>query len=638
QVRSSPLYTPALLLIFLGAFTKSAQFPFHFWLPGAMSAPTPASAYLHSATMVKAGIYLLARLHPALSETLLWSGTLTAVGAFTFLFASFVAIRQVDIKALLAYSTVAMLGTLTMLLGLGGHYAQEAVVTNILSHALYKSPLFMIAGIIDHETGTRDMRLLGGLRKRLPRTMVLCAIALISMAGIPPLLGFVAKEWVLKGALESPLDQSLRYLVLAVVVASAALTIVSAWRMFKQVFLGAASEEVAAKHPHEPALGMLLAPAVPALLTVLLPLGLLPTVSALLSPAAASVAGEALTFDLYLWEGLSVALGLSVLAIGGGVALASIEQRVAGLRTPWPERWRGATIFDGIIDGTLALATSLTRLIQGGRLRRYIANTFLALLLIVGLPFVLYGLNDPRNPLVVPFDAELQLYEIIAASLVPIGVFATVTARSRLGAIIAVSVVGAMIALFFALFSAPDLALTQLLIEVLSTVFLVLVFSVLPSRFETLSARWVRTRDAMIAIVVGLLMGTIALVSASSGMFAPLAPYFLANSLPAAQGANVVNVILVDFRGFDTLGEVTVLFIAAVGIYSLLRMRNTPPKVRSKAPMIAQHHVATPPQKPDLIEEREAVRDVGLDHFAYCGAVATAVAAVALAVYADPRP
>jgi multicomponent Na+:H+ antiporter subunit A len=609
QVRNNALYIPATLLIFLGAFTKSAQFPFHFWLPGAMSAPTPASAFLHSATMVKAGIYLLARLHPALGETLLWTATLTIVGGFTFLFASFVAIRQVDIKALLAYSTVAMLGTLTMLLGLGGHYAQEAVVTNILAHALYKSPLFLIAGIIDHETGTRDLRLLGGMRKYLPRTMVICAIALLSMAGIPPLLNFVAKEWLLEGALESPLDPNLRYLVLAVIVASAALTLVAAWRLFKNVFLGSASDEVTTKQPHEPALAMLLCPAVPALLSLLLPLGFLPAVSMLLSPAAAAVAGASLTFELYLWKGFNSAFALSVLAISSGVALALIEGRIANFRSPWPERWRGALFFDSIIDGMLALATRTTRLIQGGRLRRYIANTFLALLVLVGLPFVLYGLNDPRNPLLFPFDSELQLYEILAASLVAIGVVATVTARSRLGAIIAVSLVGAMVSLFFALFSAPDLALTQLLIEVLSTVFLVLVFSVLPARFGTLSSRWVRSRDAIIAIVVGLLMGTIALVSASSQMFPPLAPYFLANSLPAAQGANVVNVILVDFRGFDTLGEITVLFIAAVGIYGLLRMRK--PRTRANGRTVAPGHRETPASlKPNLIAEEEIVRDV----------------------------
>ncbi len=572
QIKQSALYTPALVLVFLGAFTKSAQFPFHFWLPGAMQAPTPASAFLHSATMVKAGIYLLARLAPGLGGTLLWNGTLVAVGGFTFVFGALVALRQYDLKALLAYTTLSQLGGLVLLIGLGGKYGAEALVVTILAHALYKSALFMLAGIIDHEVGTRDLNRLGGLRSLMPRTMVVAALALLSQMGIPILLGFVAKEWMLKAALESSLPAPWPMLGLAAILVAAVGYIIAAWRLFKHTFLGQASPDVLKHHVVDPPMAMLASPAIPAALSFILPLGLLPFVSTLLSPAAAAVYGKPFTFELYLYKEVNLALLLSLGAIATGVLLATQERRLAASKIiPGVS---GALIFDRLIEGMLALATGLTRRIQSGRLSAYVLYNTLALMFFVGVPFVLFGLDQLR----LPFDPDLKLYEVVATLLIPVGVLATILARSRVGAIIGVSVVGAMVSLFFILFSAPDLALTQLLIEVLSTIFMLLVFAVLPARFDRISSKLVRLRDGVIAIGFGALMAGLVLATANSDRFPPLRDWFLANSLEGGKGANVVNVILVDFRGFDTLGEITVLFIALLGILSLLRFRSERPQ------------------------------------------------------------
>jgi multicomponent Na+:H+ antiporter subunit A len=568
ELRASTLYAPGLILVFLGCFTKSAQFPFHFWLPNAMQAPTPASAYLHSATMVKAGIYLCARLYPALGETALWTYTLTAVGATTFLFGSVVALRKYDMKAVLAYSTVSWLGALTMLAGVGGHYAQKAIVVGIFAHALYKGALFLVAGIVDHEAGTRDLRKLGGLHKDMPVVTALAVLAALSMAGVPILFGFIAKEVLLKAVIESHLPDVARYAVLTLIVISAALGIAYSWRLIRSVFFGERRVDPQ-RHVHEAPFGMLLGPAVPASLSLLLCLGFLPMVSELLAPAAAAVAGEKVKVELALWEGINTALILSASAILLGLVLTRFERRLETTPSVLPGWLNADKIYDAAVSGMLNGAAAFTRVVQNGKMRSYITNSLLVLLAMVGMPFLLFGLNG----LALPSFAGVRFYEVFAALLIPIGVFGAIRARSRLGAIISVGIVGAMVSLFFVLFSAPDLALTQLLVEVLSTVFLLLVFAVLPARFTYHSTRLSRVRDGIIASFVGLLMGGLAFVAATSTQFESIAPYFMAESLHKGKGANVVNVILVDFRGFDTMGEISVLFIAVVGIYGMLRLR-----------------------------------------------------------------
>ncbi|WP_322495178.1 hydrogen gas-evolving membrane-bound hydrogenase subunit E [Chloroflexus sp.] len=567
-LRAHALYPAAVILILLGCFTKSAQIPFHFWLPGAMQAPTPASAFLHSATMVKAGVYLMARLSPALGGTALWDVTLAVVGGATMTFAAIVAMRQFDLKAMLAYTTISMLGALTMQIGLGGKYGAEGVATNILAHALYKSALFMLAGVIDHECGTRDLRRLGGLRAYMPQTMVITALALLSFGGIPVMFGFVAKELMLEAALETDLGATLSVLAVAAIAVTAAASLVTGWRLFSNIFLGQRSMAAMQQHITDPAPGMLIGPGVPAALSLIIPLALLGPISGLIAQASAAIYGKPIAVKLALWHGVNPALLVSLGAIAVGFGLARFGEQLANIRG-WPAWSRGDMIFDRLIERTLAGATALTRAIQEGRLRRYILLTALAMLVFVGVPFASFGLGAIRFDL----DPQLQFYEVLAVALIPVGVLATILARTRLGAIIAAGMVGAMVSLLFVLFSAPDLALTQLLIEVLSTVFLLLVFSVLPVRFESFSAAWVRRRDAIVATAMGLLITGLVLATATNDAFAPLAPFFLENSLEKGKGANVVNVILVDFRGFDTMGEITVLFIALLGIYGLLRLR-----------------------------------------------------------------
>jgi multicomponent Na+:H+ antiporter subunit A len=604
-VKASPLYAPALLLIFLGCFTKSAQFPFHFWLPNAMQAPTPASAFLHSATMVKAGVFLLARLHPGLSGTPLWAYTLTAVGMVTMLVGSVVAMRKDDIKGLLAYSTVALLGTMVMLTGVGGPDAPAALAALILAHALYKGSLFMIAGAVDHEAGTRKLSELGGLRKEMPRTFALAALAALSMAGIPPLFGFVAKEEVLYAVTHSALPAWLGWTVVAATVVMAIYGVLYAWRFVRGVFLGAHGAGIR-HHVHDAPLGMLVGPGVLTLLSLALPLGLLPAAETLLLPAVTAIAGPAAGAEISLHlipTYVSLPLILSAVAIGTGIVLTRFEGRIVAAPSPLPRWLNGDTIYDAAIAGLLSGTTAFTRVVQGGKLRVYIAWSIGTLVAVVLPPLALYGLRGAAPP---TWD-DVTPYGLVAALLIPVGVLATINARSRLGAIIAVGIVGAMVAFQFVIYSAPDLALTQLLIEVLSTVFLVLVFAVLPSRFATLSRPAARFRDAIIAMVAGTMMAGVTYVAATSTQLPSISSAFRAEAYLEGNGANVVNVILVDFRGFDTMGEITVLFIALIGIYAMLRLRPSAEPAPIELPDGAQAGAAKrsppPPPKPPVPED-----------------------------------
>ncbi|NJN18479.1 MAG: DUF4040 domain-containing protein [Oscillochloris sp.] len=569
QLRASPLYGPALMLILLGCFTKSAQFPFHFWLPNAMQAPTPASAYLHSATMVKAGIFLLARLHPALSGTPLWTYTLTIVGVTTMLIGAVAANRRDDIKGLLAYSTVSKLGTMVLLAGMAGPDAPAALVATILAHALYKGALFMIAGIVDHEAGTRSLSKLGGLRKYMPWTMAFATLSALSMAGIPILFGFVAKEEQLYAAVDNGLPPGLDIVVLLAVVTSAVFGVLYSYRLVNGIFLGPRGSGLK-EHVHEAPAGMLLGPVILTAFSVVLPLGLLPQTEALLTPAVQAIAGAGAKISLYLLPSeIGLPLILSMTAIGIGVTLTRFERQIVAAPSPLPAWLSGDKIYDTAISAMLEGATIFTRTIQNGKLRTYITWSVLSLVAVVAPPLFLFGLNG----VALPDLAGVGPFELVSALLIPVGVLATITARSRLGAIIATSTVGAMVAFLFVIYSAPDLAITQLLIETLATVFLVLVFAVLPVGFARLTSPSEKARDGLIAGAVGVTMAGIAFAASSNTSFPNISQAFRAASQSLGFGDNVVNVILVDFRGFDTLGEIVVLFIALLGVYAMLRLR-----------------------------------------------------------------
>lgn len=572
-LREHDLYTPLLICLLLGAFTKSAQFPFHFWLPNAMAAPTPVSAYLHSATMVKAGIYLLARLQPGLGGTEMWTVTLSVVGALTMFTGAFLAIRHTNIKKLLAYSTVMALGTLTMLLGIGTEGAMIAFVTFLLAHSLYKGALFMVAGILDHETGTKDVTAMGGLRPLMPITAVIAMVAALSLAGVPPLFGFIGKELMF----ESVLDASAwRALVVLLAFSAAILTIAVAAIIALRPFFG--QRRQTPRVAHEAPASMLLGPAVLATLSLLL--GLLPALAGtgLLTAAASAVVGAPVEVKLSLWHGINLPLLMSVVSLVLGYLLFQRWDRVrARLARLDPLIARGPESgYDAFMDGVVVVSEWQTRILQNGYMRNYILVMIVALIALIGNSLLL------RHSPQLAFDLDVQFHEAIVVGTMVLGALFAAISRSRLGAVVSVGIMGFSIALTFILFSAPDLGITQLLVETLTVILLVLVLFRLP-RFSSLSTPIERVRDVAVAGSLGGLITLLVLTSWSIDQFVPISDYMIANSAPLAYGRNIVNVILVDYRALDTLGEIFVLALAAIGVFAMLKLR-APEKPKKSAP------------------------------------------------------
>ncbi len=583
-----PYYTVATLLVLLGAFTKSAQFPFHFWLPGAMAAPTPASAYLHSATMVKAGIYLLARMHPTLSDSPLWFWTLLIGGGVTMLLGAVSAFRYYDIKALLANATISQLGILVMLLAFNSPEAYTAAVVGILAHALYKGPLFMVAGMIDHATGTRDLRRLANLRQGMPWVAVTAGLAGLSMAGLPPLFGFLSKETLLEtfhhyathdNALVGQIGLWTAALGGALFVGYS-LTLL--WEAFFRKEIPAANAHPHPAHIHHAPSFWFVFPAL--LLTLIgttIPFVTGLVEKALLGAPASAIANSEIDVHLALWHGFTPVLLISIVAIAVGVALCWQRDRIRALFVYVPVQITGANIFEWIYDRSYELARVVTRVVQGGQLAGQISITLLCLVGV--LLYALIGLGG-LGELVIDWQAMPQFHEAVLAALAIVAAIVTVRAPDRLSAIISLGVVGVVITLLFVFFAAPDLALTQLLIEVLTVVLLVLVFFRIPPIVHLKTPRLVQWRNFLIAVAVGCVGFTLALFSVAQPYAPSISDFFLLNSVSAAHGGNVVNVILVDFRGFDTLGEITVLAIAALGGYGLLRAS----RLRPLRPAVAE--------------------------------------------------
>lgn len=575
------LYPAILILILLGAFSKSAQFPFHWWLPGAMAAPTPASAYLHSATMVKAGIYLMARLHPALSGHPMWLWLLLSFGGVTMLLGAVTAVRQWDMKALLAYATVSQLGVLTTLLAFRSEAALLAVVVGILAHALYKGPLFLVAGIIDHATGTRDLRRLAGLRRTLPTTAAVALVAALSMAGIPPLFGFVAKEALLETFIEAiehgPIVGWIAFGA-ATIAGSffVAFSLTLMWEAFLRSRPTVAMEaetkgtnDLVSPTPilHSPAAPFVAAPLVLVALGTVAPFALQP-LSAFLVSAAASIAGGAVHKHPALWHGFTPVLLTSLLAIAAGVWLFLNRSLLRRMLARLPERLRGVVVFQDFLGGIYTLAQITARLSQGYTL----ASQSAIVLLAAFVPVVVALRQVPLNDLIPATDILPSAPETILILMMIVSAYVTVRVQTRLGAIISLGVVGVAVTLFYVFFSAPDLALTQLLIEVLTVVLLVLVFTKLPPDTRPPMQKVKQARNVLVALAAGAFGFCLVLFNSSDAMQAAqsISGYFLHNAVPSGHGANVVNVILVDFRAFDTMGEITVLALAALGGYALL--------------------------------------------------------------------
>ena len=564
-VRAHPWYMPMLLLVLAGAFTKSAQFPFHFWLPGAMAAPTPVSAYLHSATMVKAGVFLLARLFPVLSGTDAWFFIVGTVGLITLLYAAYVALFQHDLKGLLAYSTVSHLGLITLLFGIGTPLGAVAGIFHVINHAIFKASLFMAAGIIDHETGSRDMRRINGLWNYMPHTALLAMVAAASMAGVPLLNGFLSKEMFFAETVHLEQLGVAGWILPALATLAGVFAVAYSVRFIHDVFFNGEPVDLPKMPPHEPPRWMRIP--IEVLVTLCIVVGLFPgfTVKPLLDAAAVGVVGTLPDYDLVLWHGLSPPLVMSASALAGGILVYAVRRYVFAVHGRFPLQ-EGSDVFERTVSRATAGAEILQKLFDDGRLRRYITLVFVSAVVLGTAPFFSNGGGLGPLPLA---DAD-PLVLIATLMLVASAVAAVVMHQRRLSAIIWLGVVGLVVTLAFVHFSAPDLALTQITVEVVTTVLLLLALFFLPGGEREHEPHGRRALDVMLAALVGLGAAALAL-GVLTRPYESIAGFYFANAKPVGGGDNVVNVILVDFRGFDTLGEITVLAIAATGIYAMLR-------------------------------------------------------------------
>ncbi len=578
-IRGHHLYDVALILFLLGAFTKSAQFPFHFWLPGAMAAPTPVSAYLHSATMVKAGVFLLIRFSPALGGTPEWFVIVTGAGILTMLIGGLIAIYRHDLKGLLAYSTISHLGLITALAGIGGPAAILAAIFHLCNHALFKAALFMSAGIIDHETGTRDLRKLSGLMRLMPVTGALSIAAAAAMAGLPPMNGFISKEMFLETTLHAPyamwLSRALPYLA----VVAATLSVAYTARFVLATFFGPQPTDLP-ETPHEPPNAMRGPVAV--LVGLCLAIGLFPgvTIEPALNIAAQSVSGGTSDAHLALWHGVNAALLLSIIAVVVGLAiyLTSARGLPAGPEgPPLLHHLRAQKAYDWL---QLQLGWRWPRVAQNflGKEGLQPQLRLLVLFALVACGGALYGTLQLAS------GDEIRLHDPspafalmwVAGGFCAIGA-AWQAKYHRFAALVLLGGAGLITCLTFAWLSAPDLAVTQLLVEVVTTVLLLLGLRWLPKRSDQIAedrllpAKLRRARDLVIASAGGIGVAVIAYAVMTRPLVPNIGDWFLANAYHEGGGTNVVNVILVDFRAFDTFGEICVLAIVGLTIYSLLR-------------------------------------------------------------------
>ncbi|HEY9098105.1 MAG TPA: monovalent cation/H+ antiporter subunit A [Thiobacillus sp.] len=575
-IRAHPLYVPTLVLILLGVFTKSAQFPFHFWLPHAMAAPTPVSAYLHSATMVKAGVFLLARLFPALSGTPEWFWLVSGAGLATLLIGAYVALFKHDLKGLLAYSTLSHLGLITLLFGLSTPLAAVAGVFHIINHATFKASLFMAAGIIDHESGTRDMRRLNGLWHFMPYTATLAMVAAAAMAGVPLLNGFLSKEMLFAEAAHMAQSHLGGWLFPALVTLASAFAVAYSIRFIHDVFFNGDPVDLP-RTPHEPPRWMKVP--VEILVVLCLVVGIAPaiTIAPLLAVAAQGTLQTALPeYQLALWHGINPALIMSLIALAGGGLIYALRQPLFAWHESSLGRLDARVVYNGLQDGLFALAKWITHLIDTGSLQRQVFFLLVAAVVLGVSPWLNSSASLTGSRSGLPLDAV----SLLAASTLMIATFATVWLhKQRLVALITIGVVGLVVSLAFVKFSAPDLALTQLSVEVVTIVLLLLALYFLPQQSAAehdLGRVW---RDGVIALVAG--GGTAALAWAVlTRPYDSIAGYYLENSVPGGGGSNVVNVILVDFRGYDTLGEITVLALAGIGIVAMLQNLHLPAPIR----------------------------------------------------------
>ncbi len=562
-IKDSPLFLVILFLIFGGAFTKSAQFPFHFWLPGAMQAPTPISAYLHSATMVKAGVYILARFSPVLSDGFWWNNTLMIVGGITMFYGAFHSIFRTDMKAILAYSTISALGIIVFLLGIGNPYAVYAAVTFILVHALYKAALFLITGIVDHAVHTREVSEISGLRKVMPLVFIASVIAALSSAGIPLTFGFISKDLIYEATLHIP---QWALWITGIAVLTNIFLACSGFMAGIKPFVGKLPEI----HENTPKPSAFLWIPVVILSFLTLLFGLFPVLAdeGILSFAFDVVSKTPTELYLKIWHGFNQVLLLSATTIilGLGIFLA---KKYNGKPLEFLEKLNGISprnIVENFGEATRKFAFLYTRFFHNGYLRNYLITIILFLTLLVG-----YRLFTTTSIEVNTKDLSgFRIYELTMFVMILGAIYLTIVTRSRLTAIVSLGIIGYCICLIFVFYGAPDLAMTQFTIDTLTVVLFVLVLFKLPP-FLTYKSRTIVIRDTIVSIAFGGLMTLIALQALVSPATKETSKFYADNVYILAKGKNVVNVILVDFRGFDTMIEGIVLSIAALGVYSLLK-------------------------------------------------------------------
>lgn len=566
-LKSHFLYALMLFLIFAGAFTKSAQFPFHFWLPGAMKAPTPVSAYLHSATMVKAGIYLIARFTPILGNHPYWNNTLLIIGGITMLYGAFHSIFRIDLKGILAYSTISALGILVFLLGIGTHDALLAASVFILVHAFYKAGLFLIAGVIDHETGTRDVTQLAGLRKVMAPLAIAGGLAALSSAGIPLTLSFVSKDLIYEATLNS--GNSALLFTLIAILANIFLSY-SGYLTGIKPFVGSLPSKFS--EVHLPSGFMWLPPLFLGLGGLLF--GLFPSLldSSLIQPVIHAMGSKDIVVSLKLWHGLNTVLMLSAITIVCGIILylilkPSLKRLIAIGKL---DSFAPQTIFMFFAGGIKLIALRYTKFMHNGFLRSYLTKIIFFLVCLIGY----YLIRNVDIQLYTDKHTPISIYEAIVFSIMIVAIFTIVFSPSRFIAIISLSVMGYCMCLFFVYYGAPDLAMTQFTIDTLTTVLFVLVLLRLPP-YLRIRDKVAQIRDGFLAGAFGVLISVIALQVLNEPTNKNISRFYADNAYLLGRGKNVVNVILVDFRGYDTLVEITVLTIAAIGVYSMLKVQSS---------------------------------------------------------------
>ncbi|WP_428909869.1 Na+/H+ antiporter subunit A [Niallia sp. Krafla_26] len=584
-------FIPALIFILLGAFTKSAQFPFHIWLPDAMEAPTPVSAYLHSATMVKAGIYLVARFTPFFGEHSLWFWLVSGVGLLTLFWGSFNAVRQTDLKGILAYSTISQLGMIMSLLGVGTaalHFggaqdnfylvAATAAVFHLINHSTFKGSLFMVAGIVDHETGTRDIRKLGGLMTFMPITFTLSIIGAFSMAGLPPFNGFLSKEMFFTGMLriqEFNFFNVETWGILFPTIAwiASVFTFIYCMIFVFKTFTGKYQPEKLEKKPHEAPIGMLISPII--LASIVIIIFFFPNLlsESIIAPAMASILpslltpGETFNVHIYAWHGFTPELYMTIGVIILGTLLFITRDKWKQIYKAFPDRFF-SNIYDGILVYSQKASNRFTNFYMNGSIRSYLLYIFAFFIVILATTMAVKdGFTVSTDDL-----APIGIWEVILSLLIIIGSIAALFTKSRMTSLILLGSVGYTVSLFYVVFRAPDLALTQLVIETVSVALFLLCFYHLPKKRNEEKHSFKLT-NLIISIGVGVTVALIAVSAHSQKLFDSISQYYVDNTYTEAAGKNMVNVILVDFRGFDTMFEITVLAIAAIGIFTMIKLR-----------------------------------------------------------------